>query len=309
MITNRYLIPLLLLLLLLVNCRREDNQQVPSPVGTVITIPTAVPSATSQTTPTRNVPTAVATVALTVAPTTASTIASTAAPTAFASPTATLPGPSQPMRITFGAGAVSATVNGTLAAGGELETYVLRANAGQLMTIAVTANPAGTVTVFVRDATGQLLASGTDEKGLNLGLPTTGDYFIDVASPGAAPDVGYTLEVSIPASAPPTPQPVRIQFAAGATSATVSETLAFGGDVDTWVLRALAGQTMTLNVTASEAGWMNIFVYDQNNQFLGSGTEASGVNINLPANQDYIILVSSINAAPPLNYTMVVTIQ
>jgi hypothetical protein len=213
------------------------------------------------------------------------------------------------MRINFAAGAVSATVNGTLAAGGELETYVLRANAGQLMTIAVTANPAGTVTVFVRNAAGQLLASGSDAMGLNLGLPATGDYFIDVSTPGAAPDVGYTLEVAIPASAPPTPQPVRIEFAAGATSATVNETLAFGGDVDTWVLRALAGQTMTVNVTASEANWMNLFVYDQNNQFLGSGTDATGVIVNLPADQDYIILVSSINAAPPLNYTMTVTIQ
>jgi hypothetical protein len=66
---------------------------------------------------------------------------------------------------------------------------------------------------------------------------------------------------------------------------------------------------MTVNVTASEANWMNLFVYDQNNQFLGSGTDATGVRVNLPADQDYIILVSSINAAPPLNYTMTVTIQ
>jgi hypothetical protein len=54
---------------------------------------------------------------------------------------------------------------------------------------------------------------------------------------------------------------------------------------------------------------MNVFVYDQNNQFLGSGTDATGVIVNLPSDQDYIILVSNINAAPPLNYTMTVTIQ
>jgi hypothetical protein len=66
---------------------------------------------------------------------------------------------------------------------------------------------------------------------------------------------------------------------------------------------------MTLNVTANEAGWMNLFVYDQNNQFLASGTDATDVTVNLPATQDYIILVSSINPGPPLNYAMTVAIQ
>lgn len=241
------------------------------------------------------------------------TIASeSAAPQIAYSMTVTIPPVSAtpvPQRIQFAPGANSAIVTGNLVAGGGFQSYVLRANAGQTMIVVVTADPAGPVTVFVRDVGGQLLASGPDGTGIQVSLPATGDYYIDVSSAGAAPAVAYSLEVAIPSSTPPTAQPVRIQFAPGSSSATVNESLAYGGDVDTFVLRALAGQEMTVNITANEAGWMNFFVYNQNNEFLASGTDATGLSINLPATQDYYILVSSINAGPPLNYAMTVTIQ
>jgi len=93
--------------------------------------------------------------------------------------------------------------------------------------------------------------------------------------------------------------------------ATVNGALAFGGDTNTFTLNLLDGQTMTIQVLPSQIGFIDIdvFVYNTNNELISFGTGDGNMTIVAPTNQDYVILVSSINAAPPLNYTMTVTIQ
>lgn len=328
-------------------------------------------------------------------------------------------GPVQPARIQFAPGQASAQLADTLAAGSDLNSYVVGVGAGQTIQVGVFASPPAATNITIRNAAGQLLTSGTDMSGASATAATAGDYFIDVSNFNAAPAVSYTLTVTIPPLNPPPPQqpariefgpgqtsaelsgqvavglpPVeyvirvmagqmlitnlssnpqasaditvrdmagnvlnfgraptelgttipngsdylivvstmstnavqftlrvtvpplpgagatRIQFAPGATSATVTGDLPFGGDLDSWVVRALAGQTMNVSLGVNEAtGWVNVFVYNEAGQLIGSGTDVSDAAVPLATTGDYRIVVSSIQAAGPLSYSMTVDIR
>jgi hypothetical protein len=104
-----------------------------------------------------------------------------------------------PERIQFAAGTISATVNGSFVAGGDIRSYILNVGAGQNMTAQVTTNiPAGAVTIFIKDDTGRILSSGTDADLVSINLDRTADYTIVLSSPGAAPALNYTMTVTIP---------------------------------------------------------------------------------------------------------------
>jgi hypothetical protein len=105
---------------------------------------------------------------------------------------------STPERIQFALGSTTATVSGVFAAGGDGRAFILTAREGQTLTIQVTANPAGPVTVFVKDATERIILTGTDGETISLNLPATGDYTVLLYTPGAAPAVTYTMVVTIP---------------------------------------------------------------------------------------------------------------
>jgi hypothetical protein len=156
----------------------------------------------------------------------------------------TPPTPAPAQRITFPAGATSTSVSVQLASGVP-KAFVLRAGAGQVMTISM-ASPITSITVLA--PTG-LAMRPVSQGSATIGpwtyqLPTTGDYRITVI--GSGPNV---MLVSIPpAGATPTPTPAapqRITFASGATSASVSMQLV-AGQPKVFVIRAGAGQVMTL---------------------------------------------------------------
>jgi hypothetical protein len=98
-----------------------------------------------------------------------------------------------PVRISFAAGATSATVEGNLAAH-QTRHYVLRAAGGQTMQL--TATPETKLHLIVYGADGTVLMSGMGESASFSGtLPSDQDYIVAVqAGPEA---VAYTLEVSI----------------------------------------------------------------------------------------------------------------
>ncbi len=147
-------------------------------------------------------------------------------------------------RIQFAPGGTSATVSGKVAAGAAAR-YVLRAQAGQ--TMEVNLSPSRSMLFAITGADGAVpktFAEGSSP--FRVLLARSQDYYVELVSPGAA--ASYRLTVSIsPLGPTPAPKPVRINFASGATSAEVS------GHVDPWeadtyVLRALAGQTMDVAV-------------------------------------------------------------
>ena len=142
---------------------------------------------------------------------------------------------------------------------------MLTATAGQEMilnfsvTSAVDSAEMSTI-LNVWGADGTLLSSGyVDTTGRVGELPSTQDYYIDVISVVQAP-VDYKLEVIIPpAASQPEPEPTRIQFAPGAISTQVQGSLAAGRS-DRYVLSAMAGQEMTVNLSDSSAGVNAILV-------------------------------------------------
>jgi hypothetical protein len=287
----------LLLTLVLAGCDVNINLGTGGPTATpaVPPLPDSATSLPATLTPVPSAPTA---------PSTSTTEPATPVPpTSTPSPPPPVPPTSaaepEPQRIQFAPGATSATVTGHVAAYGA-QVYVLRALEVQTMT-ADLLSPATDVLLEIWGKDGTVLKRHVDGETSWTGtLPRTQDYFIKVVSFGSA--VNYTLTVSIP---PLEPEPTRIQFAAGATTATVTGHVAGGGS-DLYVLRALAGQTMDVAVL-SPASDLLLEIWGQDGTPLKhaavDGLSWAGV---LPATQDYFISVISGGSAA--DYTLTVTI-
>ena len=212
-----------------------------------------------------------------------------------------------PERISFEPGAVSATRSGTLAAQGDVQQYLFRAGAGQRIEVAVSSDAPGIVIYSLRDDAGQTLAISSDPIPLVAFLPETGDYVITLTTHNIAPAVAYTLTVEI-TDAGAVPEPERITFAPGATGASVSGTLPSGGSAR-YILRALSGQTMTLQAAAEPAGAMSILVETEGGRFLTAGTDETPLTLTLPSTQDYRIILTTPLAAPAVTYELLVQIE
>jgi hypothetical protein len=146
-------------------------------------------------------------------------------------------------RIRFAPGTTSATVSGYVQRNSAYR-YVLRAIGGQMMEV-TTASPGSDVNLTILGLDGTLLKSYSDGRSNWQGeLPSTQDYFLEAIAMGDG--TTFQLTVSI---APQETEPVRIQFAPGATSATLSSHVA-EGNIDRYVLRALAEQTAEVVITA-----------------------------------------------------------
>lgn len=262
------------------------------------TAATAVPLPTSSATP----------LAITAAPSATVAGAATAAPATAVPPTVNPgPPPGGSARINFAPGATSAVVSSALAAGGDGDTWLLRVNAGQVITVQTIANPAGQMNVQLLDTNGGVLASNPDTVGISSAAPFTGDYQINLATASGAPAVAYTLQVIIPAAGGPvTPQ--RIQFAPGQSSAQVQDSLAAGGDLNSYVVNVAAGQTIQVGVFASPPAATNIYIRNAAGQLISSGTDMSGASTTATTAGDYFIDVSNFNAAPAVSYTLTVTV-
>jgi putative hemolysin len=112
-----------------------------------------------------------------------------------ANPTAVPATAGQPIAIQFEPGATSALVGGVLLQD-TVQTYVLRALAGQTMDVVASA-PRGGLLLGVSGADGQVLKSSSVEGSTWSGaLPATQDYFITLSTAG--PGTSYTVHVAIP---------------------------------------------------------------------------------------------------------------
>jgi LysM repeat protein len=155
--------------------------------------------------------------------------------------------PTNPVRISFPRGGVSAAVRGTVTFPNR-SCYLVAAQAGQHMTVTVTSagQAANFLITSVRNNT-PLKRLENEDRTWTVTLPVTGDYLICVAT--AAGTVSYDLTVSIPPRRS-AGAPTRIQFAPGGTSATVRGSVT-GVERQCYILRAMAGQVMTVTVGSS----------------------------------------------------------
>jgi len=189
-----------------------------------------------------------------------------------------LPAPGAATRINFPAGATVHDVNGQLGSGAS-RTYVLRADEGQLME--VTLWPASGVTMSIVGEDGQVLAY--PGPGFFRGvLPATQDYFLRVTA-GTEP-VTYNVTVMLP---------IRVTFSPGATSAEqTAELLPFTSRY--YVIRALAGQTLTVE-TAATQGQVILIVFGADGTVLQTDHSGSDTFSGLlPTTQDYLVSVRSV---------------
>jgi hypothetical protein len=227
-------------------------------------------------------------------------------PTSAPSATPTTPPASgAPTRIQFQQGATSATVRGNVQFPNRPQ-YVLRALAGQVMTVEIF-SPTGAANFAVQGVSdGQPYKRVENEdRFITFTLPRTQDYLITVAIAGGA--TAYELRITIVTpGAPPPSAPVRIQFAPGAIAATVNGMVTFPQQPQ-YVLRALAGQQMTvqINSAGNQANFAITGVSD-GQPYKRLVNEDRTFTFTLPRTQDYRITVGVPGGSA--NYSLTVTV-
>jgi hypothetical protein len=215
-------------------------------------------------------------------------------------------------RIQFAPGATSATVEGSLTPN-SANQYVLQVSAGQTLAVQITTTQ-GQVVLTIMGADGTLLVTDyAANSTFSSVVPTTQDYIVDVQATGQAPGQ-YALQISVPAAGAGTPPPAgaqRIQFAPGATSATVQGNLAANGSQQ-YVVRVQAGQLLQAEVTQQQD------VQQQDIQMSVQGADGrvlKGIQGNaffrgdVPTTQDYIVTLTTGSTAMPYILTVAIPVR
>lgn len=212
-----------------------------------------------------------------------------------------LPAP-EATRISFEPDSVATTIEGELDAG-ETHRYVLRALAEQNMSVYLSSPQEGVV-LAVEGADGSIFLRESDGKAgwWIPALPRSQDYYVEVISTGGA--TPYTLGVRATALSV---LPQRIQFEAGATSATVSGNLRAGGDLQRYILRAGAGQTIEVQ-SLPESAPLSLSLYSADGDAFFYDVEGL-LQAVLPETEDYVLTVSTPNAMGAVTYELRITIE
>ncbi len=229
-------------------------------------------------------------------------------PNSLGYPTPTpAPAPGVSERINFASGATSATVTGTVSDPTHRQ-YLVRAQAGQTMNVTLTSAQPTTSFSVVGVSSGQTIKGFGDSGNSWSGqLPQTQDYLIEIVTLEYS-STNYSLTVEIPSQTPPaTNPPRRVEFGPGGTAATLQGALTFPTR-DQYLLRAQAGQTIHVEVTSAN-GAANFAVQGvSDGQPLKRLESESRVwNGTLPATQDYLIQVATLEGQPT-NYTLYVEV-
>jgi hypothetical protein len=198
-------------------------------------------------------------------------------------------------RIEFASGATSATVEGRIA-GGATDAYLLRALQGQWAEVSIYAAKSDVVLEIYGVADGQPLLRSAMRRTTWAGvLPATQDYGIKAVSTGG--NTTYTLQVIIPQ---------RVTFASGATAASAQGTLT-ARETHNYLLRAMAGQTMTVTITSPRNDvLLEIYGISDGSPLVRVPIGVSTWTGKLPGTQDYAIKAVSVGAATSFKIQFVV---
>ncbi len=197
-----------------------------------------------------------------------------------------------PERITFAAGATEVVVQGRVEPQSNHQ-YVINLGAGQLFDLALPVSEGLHTSIYGVDGT--VLQSGMGGgAGFRGTVPSAQDYIIQVVPEGNS--VSYSMTIVVPQ---------RISFAAGATSATASGSLA-AHESHQFVVNAQANQTLDVQFTPEGSAKMSIYGVDGTVLWsgMGEGTHFSG---KLPVAQDYFIVFQA--GDQPVQFNLVVTIK
>ena len=203
-----------------------------------------------------------------------------------------LPGSGTTRRIQFAPGTDNATVEGTFREG-QSDGYVLRAAAGQTMLVQL--RPEGTGAsfgVFAPDGSELPSQPGVD---FSATLPATGDYTIVVGGGRGDSSPTYTLTVRIPADTGAR----RIEFAPGTNTASVNADV-MPATTHSYVLRAAAGQTMTVHVAPLVPN-ITFSIFAPDGTALAEHQERA--TVTLPTSGDYLVVVATTSSGGPYQIT------
>jgi hypothetical protein len=212
-----------------------------------------------------------------------------------------------PTRVMFETGSTYAQVGGQLRKG-ETDRYVLQAMEDQNMTVTLMVPPE-TATLGVAGQNGQVYLSPAEQQSgwWIPALPATQDYYISVTA--ISTTVEYVLEIGISALED---QPQRIQFEPGTTTAEVQGNLEFGGDLDTYILQVNEGQTMVVEALPDDASGpaapLNVYLRSEDGRHFFFAVE-NRLEVLIPWSGDYVMSVSTPNAAGPQAYVLQVTVE
>ena len=200
-----------------------------------------------------------------------------------------------PIHVSFARGSTSATLNGSVPAGG-MQEYRLFAGAHAILIIDLQAAQPNAYLQILAGASGQLIGQtvpgATHWQGT---LPATREYWVRVISNGYPASYNLTLTI-----------PRRISFARWAFSGSVPGTVA-AGSVNTYVLRAAAGQTMTAFLTGQTSGqWLEVYGLSDGQALAGSTVHSAQWSATLPTSQDYVVRVVSGGLAGDYNLTVTI---
>lgn len=204
--------------------------------------------------------------------------------------------PPSATRINFRSYATSATVTGNVDSS-HIKPYILRAGGGQIMMVNLDSpNQDAFLRIYGVTSGDILVDSGSKQTSWQGRLPSNQDYIIQVISSNTT---SFTLTVTIPE---------RISFAPGAISASLSGPLR-ANEVHTFILRAAAGQTMTLTLTPDDQSVLLAFYGYQNGEpYLRTAAGQTSWTGEVPVTQDYVIQVVSVVGSDK-TFTLDVKIQ
>ncbi|MBD2503321.1 hypothetical protein [Anabaena azotica] len=214
----------------------------------------------------------------------------------------TVPAGYQTERIEFAPGAVSTVVYHDR--NYYPVRYVFRANANQWMSIAANSSQAPVyLTMSGADGT-SIIYAPQELRSWSGRLPKTQDYYVEVLKPA---NVAYNLRLTIPPNVQPSAE--RLLFAPGATSKTVSGTLA-PHTSRSFLANARDGQYMYVNVTSPGANtsWLTLYGVDGTVLANGNMSGAQSWSGRLPRTEDYHIQVDNPESYP-IHYTLIVSIR
>lgn len=201
-------------------------------------------------------------------------------------------------RIRFETGATSAQITDTVTLS-EVNRYVFRAFEGQSIFV----NAGQVVTLNMYSPDGVLLFTTTSDAYQSLILNQTGDYIIHITRADPSVTVSYTLDLQIYGAIGLEREPVeRIQFASGAISASLVDTLP-PNQVQQYVFWAFSGQTLTL----TEQG-ATFYIIAPDESVLALNPDQAQ-NVVLPLTGDYRITVYDPTYSNTfVNFTLTLTI-
>ena len=242
--------------------------------------------------------------------------------------------------VFFDDGATSTSIEGELDGNGDIDSYSLRAQAGQQLQLKLSGPDSDELTVMVFDAGGNTLRS-TSTAALNYDLSQDEEYFVTVSNSGEPKAASYALTIEIPtegdASADssedgdtdadqdadqaaegetdladgelPVLESTPIFFEAGATSALVEGELSSGG-TQRYSLRAGPNQIMKIELKSVPAdAQLQVFVEDSTTRVFASGLENEVLEAQLDDAQDYVIAVVSPIGGVGSSFELRVTIE